>query len=48
MRALSRISSKKPVIIMLGGMSDRGKIATASHTGSLSGNRLVYEAAIKQ
>jgi acyl-CoA synthetase (NDP forming) len=45
---LQKITPKKPVIIMIGGVSEKWKIATASHTGSLSGNRWIYEAAIKQ
>jgi acyl-CoA synthetase (NDP forming) len=45
---LSSISRKKPVIVMLGWVSEKWKIATASHTGSLSWNKWMYEAAIKQ
>lgn len=33
---LKKVTKEKPVVVMMGGMSDRGKIATASHTGSLS------------
>lgn len=45
---LSYISGKKPVIVMLGWVSEKWKIATASHTGSLSWNKWMYEAAIEQ
>jgi acyl-CoA synthetase (NDP forming) len=45
---LQRITPHKPVVIMIGGVSTRGKQATASHTGSLSGERTIYEAAIQQ
>lgn len=45
---LSSISKKKPVIVMLGWVSEKWKIATASHTGSLSWNKWMYEAAIEQ
>lgn len=44
--ALKKITQTKPVIIMIGGVSEHGKIATASHTGSLSGDKAMYEAAI--
>lgn len=43
---LQQITSKKPVIVMIGGVSEKGKIATASHTGSLSWSKEMYEAAI--
>ncbi len=33
---------------MIGGVSGRWKLATASHTGSLSGDKNMYEAAIRQ
>lgn len=46
--ALRSVTATKPVILMIGGVSEKGKIATASHTGSLSGDRLMYEAAIRQ
>lgn len=45
---LKKVTQKKPVIIMLGWMSTLGKKATVSHTGSLSGEKKVYEQAIKQ
>ncbi|MBX9809772.1 acetate--CoA ligase family protein [Candidatus Gracilibacteria bacterium] len=47
-KVLKELTMTKPVIIMMGGMSSRGKIATASHTGSLSGDKNMYEAALKQ
>lgn len=45
---LREVTRQRPVIIMLGGVSERGKQATTSHTGSLSGDRLILEAAIRQ
>lgn len=45
---LRRVTEKKPVIMMIGGVSEHGKIATASHTGSLSGDRAIYEAAARE
>jgi acetyl coenzyme A synthetase (ADP forming)-like protein len=43
-----KISGKKPVIIIKGGLSEAGSKATASHTGSLAGSAKVFEAVIKQ
>ncbi len=40
--------SKDNVIIYFGGLSEKGKSATQSHTASLSGNDKVLEAALKQ
>jgi len=48
LQALKKITPTKPVIIMMGGVSAQGKEATASHTGSLSGEKSIYEAAIRQ
>lgn len=48
MDILTQITPMKPVIIMIGWVSERGKKATASHTGSLSWDRLIYEAALRQ
>lgn len=45
---LKKITQTKPVIIMIGGVSERGKIASASHTGSLSGDKVMYETAIQE
>ncbi len=43
-----RVSRVKPVIALKGGRSASGSKAVASHTGSLAGNYMVYEAAFKQ
>jgi len=48
MNSVSRASSKKRVIAMIAGISDAGKRATSSHTGSIVKNSDVYFAAIKQ
>ncbi len=45
---LRNITHKKPVIIMIWGISEKWKIATASHTGSLSWDKAMYEAAIRE
>ncbi len=43
-----QISLKKPIIVWKGGKSEAGVKIAASHTGSLAGNRAVFEAALKQ
>jgi len=45
---MSRVSLKKPVIAIKAGVSERGARAVASHTGSLAGVDVIYEAAFKQ
>lgn len=42
------VSSKKPIIIWKGGMSDAGARTVASHTGSMAGASRVWEAFLKQ
>ncbi|MDD4307476.1 MAG: acetate--CoA ligase family protein [Thermoplasmata archaeon] len=44
----SRVSRKKPIIIIKSGSSSRGALAAASHTGSLAGSDRVFSAAIRQ
>ncbi|MGC8558202.1 MAG: acetate--CoA ligase family protein, partial [Nitrososphaeria archaeon] len=48
MNSVSRASLKKRVIAMIAGISDAGKRATSSHTGSIVKNSDVYFAAVKQ
>jgi acetyl coenzyme A synthetase (ADP forming)-like protein len=43
-----RVSKKKPIIALKGGVTEAGSKATLSHTGSLAGNADVYFAAFKQ
>lgn len=43
-----RISKKKPVIILKGGVTSAGTKAVSSHTGSLAGSFEVYSAAFRQ
>ncbi|MDZ4256453.1 MAG: CoA-binding protein, partial [archaeon] len=43
-----KLSKKKPVIVIKGGMSVAGGKATASHTGSLAGSGKVFEAVVDQ
>ena len=41
-------SLKKPVIIWKGGLTDQGSRAVASHTGSLGGNKQIWESLFHQ
>ncbi len=41
-------ASKKPIIALKAGVSQRGAAAAASHTGSLAGSTKIYDAAFKQ
>jgi len=41
-------SMKKPIIVWKGGRTEGGVRAAASHTGSLAGNNVIFDAALKQ
>ncbi len=43
-----RVSLKKPIIALKGGLTESGAHATLSHTGSLAGSAEVYKGAFKQ
>jgi len=43
-----KVSHKKPVVILKSGVSDAGARAAASHTGSIAGSRIAYDAAFKR
>ncbi len=45
---MSMITKKKPVVIIKAGRSRRGQRAVASHTGSLAGADVVYDAAFRR
>jgi len=46
---LARYASKrKPVIVLKGGRSPAGSRAAASHTGSMAGDTVIFDAAMKQ
>ncbi len=44
----SKISMRKPVIVIKSGRTEAGAKAAASHTGSLAGNVALYETAFRQ
>jgi acetyltransferase len=48
MQSLAHVTRKKPVLILKSGRTEAGKRATASHTGSLSGEDHIYRAAFAQ
>jgi acyl-CoA synthetase (NDP forming) len=48
MESLARVTKKKPVLILKSGRTEAGKRATASHTGSISGQDDIYGAAFAQ
>ncbi|MGQ9476116.1 MAG: acetate--CoA ligase family protein [Actinomycetota bacterium] len=45
---LRRVAADKPVLILKSGRTGKGREATASHTGSLSGEDALYEALFRQ
>jgi len=45
---LSRVTPDKPVLMLKSGRTGAGRLATASHTGSLSGEDKLYQAAFTQ
>ncbi|NQT66918.1 MAG: acetate--CoA ligase [Actinobacteria bacterium] len=47
-RISSRVSKKKPIIVIKSGNTDAGARAVSSHTGTLAGSARAYEAAFKQ
>jgi acetyltransferase len=47
-KTLQQITTQKPVLILKSGRTGAGKQATASHTGSLSGEDRIYDAVFSQ
>ncbi len=48
LEVLRNVALKKPVVICKGGLSEAGSRAVESHTASMSGARLVWEAVLRQ
>jgi len=48
LRALKAAAAIKPVIVYKGGLSEAGQRAVTSHTASLGGSRIIWEAALRQ
>jgi len=48
MRVARNVSKRKPIIVVKGGRTAEGSHAVSSHTGSLAGSDLVFDAAFKQ
>lgn len=48
MKVASRVSKKKPLIILKSGTTGAGAKAASSHTGALAGREAAFEAAFKQ
>ncbi|MCR9243675.1 MAG: acetate--CoA ligase family protein [bacterium] len=44
----ARVTAKKPVVLLKGGRSVRGRAAARSHTGALAGSYPVFRAGLKQ
>ncbi len=45
---LKRVTRRKPVIVYKGGLSEAGGRAVASHTASMGGSRVIWEALLRQ
>jgi acetyltransferase len=48
MKSLAKVTQHKPVVILKSGRTQTGKQATASHTGSMSGQDHIYDAVFAQ
>jgi len=46
--AAKKTTANKPIVALKGGVTEEGKKATTSHTGSLAGEAEIYRAAFKQ
>lgn len=48
LQTLKRVATRKPVIVLKGGLSEAGQRAVMSHTASLGGDRAIWEAILRQ
>jgi len=48
LRALKRVTPRKPVIILKGGVTGEGAEAAASHTGAMAGDQSIWSAVMRQ
>jgi acyl-CoA synthetase (NDP forming) len=48
MDVMSRVTRKKPVVVLRGGLTEYGRRAAASHTGALAGSADIFMTAAKQ
>lgn len=48
LRIAQKLTKQKPIIVLKAGVSKRGTLAAASHTGSLAGDDKIFDAAMKQ
>jgi acyl-CoA synthetase (NDP forming) len=48
LRVASAVSKHKPILVWKAGTTERGSRAAASHTGSLAGARVIWDAAFRQ
>jgi acyl-CoA synthetase (NDP forming) len=47
-KAMKEVSRTKPLVVLKGGLTPSGVMAAASHTGSMAGESIIWEAALKE
>ncbi len=48
METAKKVSKKTPIVVLKGGLTEEGKKAAVSHTGSIAGNAKIVQAAFRQ